>query len=223
MMIRQPKEQRKFVFRITRLAQTLVICSIIIVLCTGCQVRTTAVRQPTADQLLARIASADNYGLEFFKGEATQLQSDIGILTTAKGPYLTPFRKSQLVGSVAGRLETMTTMGTTVLPMNEQDSTFESVDSKEILAARLMTDVCLACSSSSNGPVIRTGAIAERVAMHGTLAAKDAAYLQSLSRNLKRASELIGQYAKETDPSLRKNITEQVTEVCTQLKGQQGS
>lgn len=216
-MTGQPEKHRRFIFRTAaRLSRILGICSVMMICCTSCQ----TARQPTTDQLLARVASTDNCSLASFGSEVVQLQSDIVVLTTAQGPYRTPMRMSQLAGSIAGRLETMATMGTVILPLNEQEPAFESVDAKEVLASRLMTDVCLACSGSSGGPVSLVQAIAGRVATNGTLAAKDAAYLRSLASNLGKASALLGEYVRETDPSARGNIAEQLTGLCIQLKGQ---
>jgi hypothetical protein len=118
--------------------QILTICLVVVILCTGCQ--KGVVHQPTQDQLLGRIMSADNYSVEFFRGGSTKLQADIGILTASTG-YLTPLMRSQLAGSIAGRFETMANIGIAVMPLNEKDPGFDSVDSKEIQAARLMTDV----------------------------------------------------------------------------------
>jgi len=52
------------------------------------------------------------------------------------------------------------------------------------------------------------------------LTPQDSTYLQNLSLNLKKTSDLIGRYVTETDSSARAAIAEQVAEVCTQLKGQ---
>jgi hypothetical protein len=87
--------------------------------------------------------------------------------------------------------------------------------------ARLTTDVCLACSQKPHGPIASVQDIARRISKEGTLTAQDSAYLQNLSLNLKKASDLIGRYVTETDSSARTVIVEQVAEVCTQLKGQE--
>lgn len=195
----------------------LVVCLVAVIFCTGCQ--KGAVHQPTQDQLFSRIMSADNYSVEFVRGESTKLQGDIGILTASTG-YLTPLTRSQLAGSIAGRFETMANIGIAVMPLNEKELGFDSVDSKEIQAARLMTDVCLAFSQAPHGPIASVQDIARRISKEGTLTPQDSAYLQKLSLNLKKASDLIGRYVKETDSSARTVIAEQVADVCTQLKGQ---
>lgn len=195
----------------------LIVCLVAVILCTGCQ--KGAVHQPTQDQLLARIMSADNYSVEFVRGETASVTGDIGILTTSTG-YLTPLTRSQLAGSIAGRFETLANIGMAMMPLNEKELGFDSVDSKEIQAARLMTDVCLACSQKPHGPIASVQEIARRISKEGTLTAQDSGYLQNLSLNLKKASDLIGRYVKETDSSARTVILERVAEVCTQLKGQ---
>lgn len=172
---------------------------------------------PTRDQLLGRIMSADNFSVELVRGEIAQVTGDIGILTTSTG-YLTPLARSQLAGSIAGRFETLANIGISIKPLNERESGFDSVDAKEVLAARLTTDVCLACSQ---GPIASVQNIAERVAREGTLAAQDSSYLENLSIKLKKASDLIGRCIIETDPSVRSTIAQQVTELCTQLEGQE--
>jgi hypothetical protein len=199
--------------------QILLVCLIAVIVCTGCQRGSATVQQPTVDQLLGRIMSGDNYSVELFRGESTKLQGDIGILTTSTG-YLTPFTRSQLAGSIAGRFETMVNIGIAAMPLNEKDLGFDSVDSREIQAARLMTDVSLACSQAPHGPVASVQDIAGRVSQKGTLTLQDFSCLQNLSLNLKKASDLIGRYIKETDSSARTVIAEQVAEVCTKLKGQ---
>ena len=163
--------------------------------------------------------SADNYSVEFVRGEITKLQGDMGILTASTG-YMTPLTRSQLAGSIAGRFETMANIGIAAMSLNEKNLGFDSVDSKEIQAARLMTDVCLACSQTLHGPISSVQDIAGRVSQKGTLTPQDSSYLQNLSLNLKKASDLIGRYVTETDSSARTVIVEQVAEVCTQLKGQ---
>jgi len=160
--------------------------------------------------------SADNFSVEFVRGEVTKLTGDIGILTTSTG-YLTPLARSQLAGSIAGRFETLANIGTSIKPLNERESGFDSVDAKEVLAARLTTDVCLSCSQ---GPIASVQDIARRISKDGTLTPQDSSYLQDLSINLKKASSLIGRCIIETDPSVRSTIAGQVTELCTQLKGQ---
>ena len=195
----------------------LVVCLVAVILCAGCQ--KGVVHQPTQDQLLARIMSADSYSVEFVRGEIAKVTGDIGILTTSTG-YLTLLSRSQLAGSIAGRFETLANIGMTMMPLNEKELGFDAVDSKEIQAARLTTDVCLACSRAPHGPIASVQDIARRVSQKGTLTPQDSAYLQNLSLNLKKASDLIGRYVKETDSSARTVVAEQVAEVCTQLKGQ---
>jgi hypothetical protein len=189
----------------------------VVLMAVGCA--PTRDQLPTKDQLLGRIMSADNYSVEFLRGEITKLQGDMGILTASTG-YMTPLTRSQLAGSIAGRFETMANIGIAAMPLNEKDLGFDSVDSKEIQAARLMTDVCLACSEAPHGPIASVQDIAGRVSQKGTLTPQDSTYLQNLSLNLKKASDLIGRYVTETDSSARTVIVEQVAEVCTQLKGQ---
>jgi hypothetical protein len=217
MIVRLGKQANMFRRSTGRACQILIVCLLVVVLCAGCQ--NAAVQEPTKDQLLGRIMSADNYGVELIRGESTQLQGDMGILTASTG-YLTPLTTSQLAGSIAGRFETMATIGIAAMPLNEKDPRFDAVDSKEVQAARLMADVCLACSQTPHGPVVSVQDIAERVAKSGKVAAQDSTYLQDLSRSLKKASDLIGRYINETDSSVRTTIAEQVTELCTQLKGQ---
>ena len=83
-----------------------------------------------------------------------------------------------------------------------------------------MTDVCLACSQVPHGPIASVQDIAERISQKWTFTPQDSAYLQNLSLNLKKASDLIGRYVTEKDSSASTVILEQVAEVCTQLKGQ---
>ncbi len=201
------------------LSPLFIFCLVVIILCTGCQRGAATVQQPTTDQLLARIMSADNYSVEFIRGEIASVTGDIGILTTSTG-YLTSLTRSQLAGSIAGRFETLTNIGIAVMPLNEKELEFDAVASKEIQAARLTTDVCLACSQKPHGPIASVQDIAGRVSQKGTLTPQDSSYLQGLSLNLKKASDLIQRYVTETDSSARTVIVEQVAEVCTQLKGQ---
>jgi len=189
----------------------------VVLVATGCA--PTQDQKPTQDQLLARIMSADSYSVEFVRGEIAKVTGDIGILTTSTG-YLTLLSRSQLAGSIAGRFETLANIGMTMMPLNEKELGFDAVDSKEIQAARLTTDVCLACSRAPHGPIASVQDIAGRVSQKGTLTPQDSTYLQNLSLNLKKASDLIGRYVTETDSSARTVIVEQVAEVCTQLKGQ---
>jgi len=189
----------------------------VVLMVVGCA--PTQDQKPTQDQLLARIMSADSYSVEFVRGEIAKVTGDIGILTTSTG-YLTLLSRSQLAGSIAGRFETLANIGMTMMPLNEKELGFDAVDSKEIQAARLTTDVCLACSRAPHGPIASVQDIARRVSQKGTLTPQDSAYLQNLSLNLKKASDLIGRYVKETDSSARTVVAEQVAEVCTQLKGQ---
>lgn len=191
---------------------------LVMALVAGC---TSAQNQlPTRDQLLGRIMSADNYSVEFVRGEIGAVTGDIGILTTSTG-YLTPLTRSQLAGSVAGRFETLANIGITMMPLNEKEPDFDLVDAKEVGAARLTTDVCLACSQKPHGPIASVQDIARRISKEGTLTPQDSSYLQGLSVNLKEISDLIGRYVKETDSSALTVIAEQVAEVCTQLKGQE--
>lgn len=173
---------------------------------------------PTRDQLLGRIMSTDNYSVEFVRGELTKLTGDIGILTSSTG-YLTPLTRSQLAGSIAARFEALANMGISIEPLNEKEPGFSSVDTNEILAARLTSDVCLACSQKPHGPVASVQDIAERVSRQGTLAARDSLYLENLSIKLKKASDLIGRCVTETDPAVRSTIAGQVTDLCKQLAG----
>jgi hypothetical protein len=201
---------------ISRTVLALALIVTIGIACTGCQRK---VQQPTRDQLLARIVSADNYGVEFLRGEIGKMRADIGILTTSTG-YLTSLTTSQLAGSIAARFETLVNIGITMKPLNEKGPMFDAVDSKEVLAARLMTDVCLACTQ---GPVASVEAIAERVSKQGTLTAQDSAHMQAVARDLGKASDLIVQYWQKADPSdasARTTIAEQVAELCTQLMNQ---
>lgn len=191
-----------------------------VVLVAGCT--STRGQMPTRDQLLANTMSADSYGVEFIRGEIAQLTADIGILTTSTG-YLTPLTTSQLAGSLAARFETLCNIGITLKPLNEGATMFDIVNSREIQAARLMTDVCLACSQQPHGPVASVQAIAERVGKEGKLTTQDSAYLQTLAGNLGKASDLILRYRKEADSpdtSARTTVVQQVTDLCTQLKGQ---
>jgi hypothetical protein len=193
---------------ISRTVLALALIVTIGIACTGCQRK---VQQPTRDQLLARIVSADNYGVEFLRGEIGKMRADIGILTTST---------SQLAGSIAARFETLVNIGITMKPLNEKGPMFDAVDSKEVLAARLMTDVCLACTQ---GPVASVEAIAERVSKQGTLTAQDSAHMQAVARDLGKESDLIVQYWQKADPSdasARTTIAEQVAELCTQLMNQ---
>jgi hypothetical protein len=50
------------------------------------------------------------------------------------------------------------------------------------------------------------------------LTPQDSSYLQNLSLNLKKTSDLIGRYVIETDSSARTVIVEQVAEVNTLIK-----
>ena len=142
------------------------------------------------------------------------------MLTGSTGQHLTPLTRSQLAGSIAGRFEALTDIGTVVMPLNEKDPIFDTVDSKQIEAARLMTDVCLACAERPHGPVASVKDIAARVAKDGTLTAQDSAYLKSLAINLESASSYIGDYIIEKDPSVRTDMAARVAKLCTQLKGQ---
>ncbi|MHB8107746.1 MAG: hypothetical protein ACYDH4_10030 [Candidatus Cryosericum sp.] len=191
---------------------------VVVALVAGC---TSAQNQlPTRDQLLARIMSADNYSVEFVRGEIGAVTGDIGILTTSTG-YLTPLTRSQLAGSIAGRFETLANIGITMRPLNEKELGFDALDSKEIQAARLTTDVCADCSQKPHGPIGSVQDIARRISKEGTLTPQDSSYLQGLSVNLKKASCLIGQYITENDSTVRTTIAEQVTELCTQLRNQE--
>jgi hypothetical protein len=188
-----------------------------VVLLAGCT--STRDQIPTRDELLANTMSADNYGIESVGGQIAKLTGDIGILTTSTG-YLTPLTTVQLAGSVAARLETLCNIGITMKPLNEEATMSDTVNSREIQAARLVTDVCLACSQ---GPIATVDSIAERVGKEGKLGAQDSTYLQTLASNLGKASDLIVRYWKEadsSDASARTTVVQQVTDLCTQLKGQ---
>ena len=188
-----------------------------IVLVAGCT--STWDQMPTRDQLLANTMSADSYGVEFVGGEIGVLTGDIGILTTSTG-YLTPLTTSQLAGSIAARFETLCNIGITLKPLNDEATMSCTVNSMEIQAARLMTDVCLACSQ---GPIASVESIAERVGKEGKLTTQDSTYLQTLAGNLGKASDLIVRYRKEVDSSdttARTTVVQQVTDLCTRLKGQ---
>lgn len=190
---------------------------LVMALVAGC---TSAQNQlPTRDQLLGRIMSTDNYSVEFVRGEVTKLTGDIGILTTSSG-YLTPLTRSRLAGAIAARFETLANIGISIEPLNEKEPGFNSVDTNEILAARLTTDMCLACSQKPHGPIASVQDIAERVCREGTLSAQDSSYLENLSITLKKASDLIGRCVTETDPAVRSIMAGQVTELCAQLAGQ---
>ena len=199
--------------RIATFASILLV-AVLVVGCTS-----TRHQMPTRDQLLANTMSADNYGIEFVGGEIGVLIGDIGILTTSTG-YLTPLTTSQLAGSIAARFETLCNIGITMKPLNDEATMSGTVNSREIQAARLMTDVCLACSQ---GPIASVESIAERVGKEGKLTTQDSTYLQTLAGNLGKASDLIVRYWKEADSSdttARTTVVQQVADLCTQLKGQ---
>jgi hypothetical protein len=188
-----------------------------VVLVAGCT--STRDQIPTRDELLANTMSADNYGIEFIGGEIGALTGDIGILTTSTG-YLTPLTTSQLAGSIAARFETLCNIGIALKPLNDEATMSGAVNSREIQAARLMTDVCLACSQ---GPIASVENIAEHVGKQGKLTAQDSTYLQTLAGNLGKVSDLIVRYWKEADSSdttARTTVVQQVTDLCTRLKGQ---
>jgi hypothetical protein len=201
----------------SRIATFMSILLAVVLVATGCA--PTQDQKPTQDQLLGRVMSTDSNSVQIVRREIRWFSADVWNLTSSTG-YLTPLTRSQLAGSIAGRFETMANIGIAAMPLNEKDLGFDSVDSKEIQAARLMTDVCLACSQTLHGPIASVQDIAGRVSQKGTLTPQDSSYLQNLSLNLKKASDLIGRYVTETESSARTVIVEQVAEVCTQLKGQ---
>jgi len=183
----------------------------------GCTPKATTSSQ--RDQLLGRVMSTDSNSVQIVRREIRWFSANVWNLTSSTG-YLTPLTRSQLAGSIAGRFEALADLGIVVMPLNEKDPMFDTVDSEEIQAARLMTDVCLTCAETPHGPVASIKDIAGRVAKEGTLTAQDSAYLNSLGINLELASSLIGQYIIERDPTVRTGIASRVAELCTQLKGQ---
>jgi len=193
----------------------------VVLVATGCA--PTQDQKPTQDQLLGRVMSTDSNSVQIVRREIRWFSADIMYLTASMSPsmgHLTPLARSQLAGSIAGRFEALTDVGTVVMPLNEKDPIFDTVDSKQIEAARLMTDVCLACAERPHGPVASVKDIAARVAKDGTLTAQDSAYLKSLAINLESASSCIGDYIIEKDPSVRTDMAARVAKLCTQLKGQ---
>lgn len=200
---------------------TFVSILLAVVLVAGCT--STRNQMPTRDQLLANTMSADSYGVEFMRGEIVQLTADIGILTTSTG-YLTPLTTTQLAGSIAARFETLCNIGITLKPLNEDATMLDTVNSREIQAARLMTDVCVACSQKPRGPIASVESIAEHVRKEGKLTTQDSNYLKILAGNLQEASDLIVRYRNEADSSdapARSTVVQQVTDLCTRLKGQE--
>lgn len=177
-------------------------------------------QKSTQDQLLDRVMSTNSNSVQIVRREIRWFSWDTFVLTGSTGQHLTPLTRSQLAGSIAGRFEALTDIGTVVMPLNEKDPIFDTVDSKQIEAARLMTDVCLACAERPHGPVASVKDIAARVAKDGTLTAQDSAYLNSLAINLESASSCIGDYIIEKDPSVRTDMAARVAKLCTQLKGQ---
>ena len=145
-------------------------------------------QKPTQDQLMDRVRSTDSNSVQIVRREIRWFSANIMFyLTASMSPSmepLTPLTRSQLAGSIAGRFEALTDIGTVVMPLNEKDPIFDTVDSKQIEAARLMADVCLACAERPHGPVASVKDIAARVARDGTLTAQDSAYLNSLAINL---------------------------------------
>ena len=202
----------------SRIATFMSILLAVVLVATGCA--PTQDQKPTQDQLLGRVMSTNSNSVQIVRREIRWFSWDTFVLTGSTGQHLTPLTRNQLAGSIAGRFEALTDIGTVVMPLNEKDPMFDTVDSEEIQAARLMTDVCLACAETPHGPVASVKDIAGRVAKEGTLTAQDSAYLNNLATNLELASSLIGQYVIERDPTVRTGITARVAELCTQLKGQ---
>jgi hypothetical protein len=201
----------------SRIARFMSILLAVVLVATGCA--PTQDQKPTQDQLLGRVMSTDSNSVQIVRREIRWFSANVWNLTSSTG-HLTPLTTSQLAGSIAGRFEALADLGIVVMPLNEKDPMFDTVDSEEIQAARLMTDVCLACAETPHGPVASIKDIAGRVAKEGTLTAQDSAYLNSLGINLELASSLIGQYIIERDPTVRTGIASRVAELCTQLKGQ---
>jgi len=189
----------------------------VVMVATGCA--PTRDQKSTQDQLLGRVMSTNSNSVQIVRREILRFSWDTFVLTASTG-HLTPLTRSQLAGSIAGRFEALADLGIVVMPLNEKDPIFDTVDSKQIQAARLMTDVCLACAETPHGPVASVKDIAERVAKDGTLTAQDSAYLNSLAINLESASSCIGDYIIEKDPSVRTDMAARVAKLCTQLKGQ---
>ena len=202
----------------SRIATFMSILLAVVLVATGCA--PTQDQKPTQDQLLGRVMSTNSNSVQIVRREIRSFSWDTFVLTGSTGQHLTPLTRSQLAGSIAGRFEALTDIGTVVMPLNKKDPIFDTVDSKQIEAARLMTDVCLACAERPHGPVASVKDIAARVAKDGTLTAQDSAYLNSLAINLELASSLIGQYIIEKDPSVRTDMAARVAKLCTQLKGQ---
>ena len=190
----------------------------VVLVATGCA--PTQDQKPTQDQLLGRVMSTNSNSVQIVRREIRWFSWDTFVLTGSTGQHLTPLTRNQLAGSIAGRFEALTDIGTVVMPLNEKDPIFDTVDSKQIQAARLMTDVCLACAERPHGPVASVKDIAARVAKDGTLTAQDSAYLNSLAINLESASSCIGDYIIEKDPPVRTDMAARVAKLCTQLKGQ---
>ena len=201
----------------SRIATFMSILLAVVLVATGCA--PTQDQKPTQDQLLGRVMSTDSNSVQIVRREIRWFSADVWNLTSSTG-YLTPLTTSQLAGSIAGRFEALADLGIVVMPLNEKDPMFDTVDSEEIQAARLMTDVCLACAETLHGPVASVKDIAGRVAKEGTLTAQDSAYLNSLAINLESASSCIGDYIIEKDTSVRTDTAARVAKLCTQLKGQ---
>src|SRR5450756_3047813 len=141
----------------------------VVLVATGCA--PTQDQKPTQDQLLGRVMSTDSNSVQIVRREIRWFSADVWNLTSSTG-YLTPLTRSQLAGSIAGRFEALADLGIVVMPLNEKDPMFDTVDSEEIQAVRLMTDVCLACAETLHGPVASVKDIAGRVAKEGTLTAQ---------------------------------------------------